>query len=94
MLSEKLVREIAHLSRIHLENAEVQKLTKDLESILHYIEKLRKLDVENIQPTSHVLPLKNVYRKDAVKPSLSQAQATGIAVSRHRGSFKVPQVIE
>jgi len=94
MLSEKLVREIAHLSRIHLNDNEVKRLTKELEGILHYVEKLQKLSVDKTAPTSHVLPLKNVFREDAVKPSLPQSEAIKIAVSKHRGSFKVPQVIE
>ena len=94
MLSEKLVRDIAHLSRIHLKDEEIKHLTKDLEAILHYIEKLQKLNVEKTPPTSHVLPLKNVFREDVLKPSLSQSKVMNMAVSKHKGSFKVPQVIE
>ncbi len=94
MISEKDVKYIAHLSRIHLESQEALHLTKDLEGILHYIEKLQKLDTSRVQPTSHVMPLKNVLRDDIVKPSLKQGEAMKIAVSSHKGSFKVPQVIE
>ena len=94
MLSEKLVRDIVYLSRIHLNDDEVKRLTKDLEGILQYVEKLQKLNVDQTAPTSHVLPLKNVFREDVVRPSLSQSEATKMAVAKHRGSFKVPQVIE
>lgn len=94
MLSKEDVRYIAHLSRIHLQDQEVERLTKDLEGILHYIEKLKKLDVKGAKPTSHVLPLKNVYREDAVRPSLKQDEVMGISVANQKGSFKVPQVIE
>ena len=94
MISEKDVKYIASLSRIHLDPEEVKRLTKNLEDILHYIEKLKKLDVRDIQPTSHVLPIKNVYREDAVKPSLTQDAALSIAVEKHHGAFKVPKVIE
>lgn len=94
MLSKDDVKYIAHLARIHLRDEEVLSLTKDLESILDYVTKLEKLDVKEVKPTSHVLPLKNVYREDTVKPSLKQSDAMSIAVVSHKGSFKVPQVIE
>ena len=94
MISKDEVRYIAHLSRVNLKDDEVEGLTKDLERILHYIEKLEQLDVTNVKPTSHVLPLQNVFRDDTVRPSLSQKEATRIAVASHKGSFKVPQVIE
>lgn len=94
MLSENDVKYIAHLARIHLREDEINRLTKDLEGILHYVTKLEKLDVKEVKPTSHVLPLKNVYREDKVRPSLKQSEAMGIAVSSHNGSFKVPRVIE
>lgn len=94
MLSKDDVKYIAHLARIHLRDEEVVSLTKDLESILDYVIKLEKLDVKEVKPTSHVLPLKNVYREDIVKPSLKQSDAMGIAVATHKGSFKVPRVIE
>ena len=93
-ISEQQVKNIAHLSRIHLRDEEVQSLTKNLESILAYIAKLQKLNVDTIKPTSHVLSLQNVFREDTVKPSLDQKEALAIAVASHKGSFKVPQVIE
>ena len=93
-ISEQQVKNIAHLSRIHLRDEEVQSLTKNLESILAYIAKLQKLNVDTIKPTSHVLSLQNVFREDTVKPSLNQKEALTIAVASHKGSFKVPQVIE
>ena len=94
MISENDVRYIAGLARIHLEDEEVPPLTKDLEAILGYITKLEKLDVTDIEPTSHALPMKNVYREDEVKASLSHEEALKIAVEKENGAFKVPKVIE
>jgi aspartyl-tRNA(Asn)/glutamyl-tRNA(Gln) amidotransferase subunit C len=94
MITKKDVQYIAGLARIHLTEAETEHFTKDLEAILGYIGKLLKLDVSKMEPTSHALPLKNVYRKDEIKPSLSQEEALRIAVAKQNGSFKVPQVIE
>ncbi len=94
MISENDVKYVANLARIHLRDEEVDRLTKDLEKILDYIDKLNTLDVGDIQPTSHVLPLKNVYREDVVRPSLTQEESLKISVEQHEGSFKVPKVIE
>ena len=94
MLSEEQVRYIAHLSRIHLEDHEVKGLTKNLADILHYIDKLSQADVKDIGPTSHVLPLKNVFREDKVLPSLPQDDVMKMSVENSDGSFKVPKVIE
>jgi len=94
MISENDVKYVAALSRIHLKNEELKPLTKDLEKILDYITKLEKLDVSKIKPTSHVLPLKNVYHKDEIQSSLSQKDALQFSVDKLNGSFKVPKVIE
>ncbi|MCK4882791.1 MAG: Asp-tRNA(Asn)/Glu-tRNA(Gln) amidotransferase subunit GatC [Candidatus Omnitrophica bacterium] len=94
MISEKDVQYVAGLARIHLKDEEANRLTKDLEKILDYINKLDTLDVTDVQPTSHVLPLKNVYREDTVRPSLTQQESLKISVDQHEGSFKVPKVIE
>ena len=88
------IRYIASLARIHLEEKELEHLTKNLDDILHYIAKLQKLDVSQVPATTHVLPLNNVFRPDVVKPSLSQEEALSFAPAKHKGSFKVPQVIE
>jgi len=94
MITKKDVQYIAHLSRIHLSDSEIEKLTITLEDILGYIAKLNKLDVSKVKPTSHVLPLQNVFRKDLPRPSLQQADVIKIAPGHDKGSFKVPQVIE
>lgn len=94
MISEKDVQYVAGLARIHLKSEEATRLTKDLEKILDYIHKLNTLDVNDVEPTSHVLPLKNVHREDTVRPSLTQQESLNISVEQQDGSFKVPKVIE
>ena len=88
------LQDIASLARIHLEGQELERLTQDLESILHYVDKLQKLDVSQTPSTSHVFSLKNVYREDKVKPSIFPQEALKIAPDAHRQCFRVPQVIE
>ena len=94
IINEKEVKYVAALARIHLKEEEVKRFKKDLENILHYVEKLNKLDVAQVKPTSHVLPLTNVFREDIVKPSFTQEEALKMAVHKDKGSFKVPKVIE
>ena len=94
VISKETAKKIASLSRIYLEDHEAEVLAKDLENILHYIEKISALDISQVDPTSHVLPLKNVFHKDIVKPSLTQDEALSIAVEKDKGAFKVPKVIE
>jgi len=94
MLSKDEVRYIASLSRIHLEEQEVEFLTQNLGDILHYIEKLKGVDITGIQPTTHVLPLKNVYREDKPLALLPREEVLNISPYTIRGFFKVPQVIE
>lgn len=93
-INPETARYIADLARIHLRENEVARLAGNLADILSYITKLEELDVSQIEPTSHVLPLKNVFRQDDVKPSLSQTDALKFSVSQQDGAFKVPLVIE
>ncbi len=94
MISEEDVKYVAALSRIHLKNDEVVSLKKDLEKIIGYVDKLGKLDVTNVPPTSHALPIQNVYREDEIKPSLPQEEVMKLAIEKKDGFFKVPKVIE
>ncbi len=93
IITQDDVKYIASLSRVHLQKEETQHLTKDLEGILHYVHKLERLDVREIDPTSHVLPLKNVYRCDEVRSSLKQAEVMQLAIQQQNGFLKVPKVI-
>jgi aspartyl-tRNA(Asn)/glutamyl-tRNA(Gln) amidotransferase subunit C len=94
IISQRDVEYIARLARLYLEKSEIERLSCDLEEILGYIQKLTKLDVTGIEPTSHVLPIQNVCRDDVIQESLPQNDALSIAVEQHKGYFKVPQVIE
>ena len=94
MITREDVLKVASLARISLQDKEVEQLQVDLSKILDHINKLNTLDVKDVTPTIHPLQLENVYRKDGVQPSVSQADALKIAVEQKNGSFKVPKVIE
>lgn len=86
---------VARLARLELNAKEKKKLSQQLGDILAYIEKLKQLKVEKVEPMSHVLPLKNVFRQDKLKPSLPQDKALSNAPAKGgNNSFSVPRIIE
>ncbi len=88
------VEHVARLARLELSEAEKQRMRAQLDSILSYIDKLNELDTSAVEPTSHVLPLTNVFREDEIRPSLSQEEALANAPDRHDFFFRVPKILE
>ena len=84
----------ASLARIRLEEGEIEGFTGRLDSILGYIKQLDEVDTKSAQPTSHVLPMVNVFRKDEVVPSLPQEKVLKNAPRKEGHFFKVPKVID
>lgn len=93
-ITRKDVEQVALLSRLELQEADVEKFTVQLNAILEYVEVLDQVDTAGIEPTAHVLPLKNVMRPDAAKPSLARELALSNAPEQEDGYFKVPKIIE
>ncbi|MDE2028919.1 MAG: Asp-tRNA(Asn)/Glu-tRNA(Gln) amidotransferase subunit GatC [Candidatus Omnitrophica bacterium] len=93
-ISKKDVKYVAALARIDLPEEDLEGFTQTLGKIVHYVEQLQKLNLDNVKPTSHAVPVGNVFRSDAVKPSLTNSQSLAIAVEAKDGCFKVPLVIE
>jgi aspartyl-tRNA(Asn)/glutamyl-tRNA(Gln) amidotransferase subunit C len=87
------VEKIAKLARIVLNEREKEELTGQMNEILAYIDKLNELDTEDVEPMSHPLDLKNVFRDDNLKESLPQSNALENAPSKTDKFFKVPKVI-
>jgi len=88
------LKEVAHLARLELTAEEEQKLGAQLGSILTYIEKLKEVDVSNVEPTAHAFPLVNVTRPDEVRPSLPHEEAMRNAPAQSNGLFVVPKIVE
>ena len=93
-ISKEDVKYVAALARIDVPEDKLEGFTKTLGGIVQYVEQLQKLDVENVKPTSHAVPVGNVFRPDVIKPSLTNQEALAIAVEAKDGFFKVPLVIE
>jgi len=88
------VKYVAHLARLSLTPEEEVKLSAQLGNILGYIEKLRELDVTNVEPTAHAVPMVNVTRADEVRPSLPHEDALRNAPKQGGGLFIVPKIVE
>jgi aspartyl-tRNA(Asn)/glutamyl-tRNA(Gln) amidotransferase subunit C len=88
------VKYVAHLARLKLTPEEEQKFGAQLGQILSYIEKLKQVDVSQVEPTAHAVPLVNVTRDDEVRPSLSNEDALRNAPARANGLFLVPKIVE
>ncbi|MBA4149092.1 MAG: Asp-tRNA(Asn)/Glu-tRNA(Gln) amidotransferase subunit GatC [Verrucomicrobia bacterium] len=88
------VKYVANLARVALTPAEEEKLGSQINSILGYIEKLKELDVTNVEPTAHAVPLINVVRPDEIRPGLDNEEALRNAPSKANGLFVVPKIVE
>ncbi len=88
------VRYVANLARLALSAEEEQKFGAQLAQVLGYIQKLKEVDVSNVEPTAHAFPLVNVMRPDKVRPSMSHEEALQNAPAQANGLFIVPKIIE
>jgi len=85
-------QKIAKLARLKLTEIESDKLGGYLEQVIDYIDQLNQLDTSNVQPTSHVLPVHNVFRDDEDSKSKNIDYLTG-APSNKKGHYEVPKII-
>jgi len=88
------VNYVAHLARLGLSPEEQQTFGSQLKQVLGYIEKLSEVDVSQVEPTAHAVPMVNVTRPDVVQPSLSNEEALRNAPSSANGLFIVPKIVE
>ncbi|GAA0302547.1 aspartyl-tRNA(Asn)/glutamyl-tRNA(Gln) amidotransferase subunit C [Gracilibacillus halotolerans] len=93
-ISKEQVRHVADLARLALTEEEVETLAKQLGDIIDYAELLNELDTDNVEPTTHVLDIKNVLRKDEPKKWITQEEALKNAPDVQDGQFRVPAILE
>lgn len=84
---------VAQLARLNLKQEEKAKLEKDLAHILDYVAQMNQLKTQDVEPTSHVLNLENVYRKDQIKSWPVRDELLRHAPAVEGKFFKVPKVI-
>ena len=94
----------AKLAKLDLSEEEKESMTSQLREVLNYMAKLNELNTDDVEPTAHVLPIKNVWRADEREPSLEQDKTflsrrgprwvMRIAPKSHEGQIRVPRVVE
>jgi aspartyl-tRNA(Asn)/glutamyl-tRNA(Gln) amidotransferase subunit C len=93
-IKEETVDYVAALAKLFISEDEKQKVAKDLNNILDYIQTMNGLDTEGVEPMSHVLPIKNVFREDEVTNGERREELLVNAPKRIDGSFAVPKTVE
>ena len=87
------IEHLAKLARLKLTDAEKELFSKQMGTVIKYIEKLSELDTKNVEPTAHVLGLNNVFRDDAVKKPLTVQDPINDSPANSKGHYEVPKII-
>jgi aspartyl-tRNA(Asn)/glutamyl-tRNA(Gln) amidotransferase subunit C len=88
------IGQVALLARLKLSEDEKELFSRQVSSIIEYIDKLNELDIKDIEPTAHVLQVKNVFREDKSGPSLPREKALQNAPESNDNFYRVPKIIE
>jgi aspartyl-tRNA(Asn)/glutamyl-tRNA(Gln) amidotransferase subunit C len=85
------VLHVARLARLRLHEDEIDRMSRELSTVLDHIEKISELDLDGVEPTSHVVDLENVLRPDEPRPSWPVERVLAEAPEGGRdGGFRVP----
>ncbi len=90
MIDREQVLHVAKLARLKLTDDEVERMSEELSGILEHVEHINELDLDDVEPTSHVIALENVLRPDEPRASWERDQVLGRAPDPSAGSFRVP----
>ncbi len=93
-MSDIDLKHIARLSRLHLTDEEIRYFQTQVAQILAFVDKLKEVDVKDVEPTSHPLALQNVFREDTVVPSLAIEEFLKKSPRARGRFFEVPKIIE
>ena len=90
MIDRDQVLHVAKLARLKVTDDELDRMPEELSKILEHVEKMNELDLEGVEPTSHVVDLTNVLREDVPRPGLPREKALEQAPDAADGGFRVP----
>ena len=93
-ITKEQVNHIAHLSRLEIQEDEVDGYIEKLETVVDLFNELNSVDTENIKPTYHVLDLVNVFREDVAQEGMNREEVLKNSKETEAGQFKVPTIIE
>jgi aspartyl-tRNA(Asn)/glutamyl-tRNA(Gln) amidotransferase subunit C len=90
MIDRDQVLHVARLARLRLADEELDRMSSELSTILDHIEKIEELDLDGVEPTSHVVELENVLREDVPRPSHPKDRVLGAGPDVTDDGFRVP----
>jgi aspartyl-tRNA(Asn)/glutamyl-tRNA(Gln) amidotransferase subunit C len=93
-ITREEVRRVAALARLEFSPEEEELLTKQLDGILQYVEKLNRLDTADVEPLAHAVDIVNAFREDRVANQPSAEELLANAPAKEKSFFKVPKIIE
>jgi len=93
-LTREDIDSVALLSRLELSDHEKQRLTVQINKLLGDFQKLQEIDTSGVEPTSHAMPVFNVFREDLVRPSLAAEEVVANGPQVEENCFVVPRIVE
>jgi aspartyl-tRNA(Asn)/glutamyl-tRNA(Gln) amidotransferase subunit C len=90
VIDREQVLHVARLARLNLTDEEVEKMASELSGILEHVEHINELDLDDVEPTSHVVAVENVLRPDEPRPSWPREKVLERAPDPAGGAFRVP----
>jgi aspartyl-tRNA(Asn)/glutamyl-tRNA(Gln) amidotransferase subunit C len=90
VIDREQVLHVARLSRLALSEGEVETMTRELSGILEHVDRIAELDLDEVEPTDHVVDLENVLRPDEPRPSWPRERMLEQAPDPAEGAFRVP----
>ena len=90
MIDREQVLHVARLARLRLSEQDVEVMSRELSSILEHVDRIARLDLDEVPPTSHVVALENVLRADQPRPSWPKEEILRPAPDPAEGAFRVP----
>ena len=94
IITDKTMDEIEILAKLHLTEEEKEKSRQDLQQMLDYVDMLNKLDTSDVEPLTHIFPIKNVFREDVVTNGDDSENMLANAPEEKDGFYMVPKTVE
>lgn len=93
-ISDETIEYVGILAKLELSEEEKEQAKKDMGSMLEYIDKLKELDTQGVEPMSHVFQTQNVFREDVVTNGDDRSSILVNAPGEKDGMFRVPRTVE
>lgn len=93
-ITDEIIENLEILAKLELSESEKEQAKLDMGRMLAYLDKLGELDTENVEPTTHILPLQNVLREDVTTNSDTREELLANAPEEKDGMFMVPRAFE